>query len=49
MPLKKESAPATLSRNVRTLLHDYERKQGKIGTKNPKGTKKTRKTPLDHY
>jgi hypothetical protein len=39
MPLKKGSSRKTVSSNIRTLVHDYE-KTGAIGTSKPASKKK---------
>jgi hypothetical protein len=39
MPLKKGSSRDTVSQNVKTLVHDYERK-GSIGNSKPASKKK---------
>lgn len=39
MPLKKGSSRKTVSSNIKTLVHDYERK-GTIGTSTPASKKK---------
>lgn len=39
MPLKKGSSRKTVSSNIKTLVHDYER-SGAIGTSKPASRKK---------
>ena len=39
MPLKNGSSRKTVSRNIKTLVHEYERK-GTIGTSTPASKKK---------
>ena len=42
MPLKKGASAATVSTNIETLMHDYD-KNGAIGTSKPASRKKAQK------
>jgi len=45
MPLKTGSSRKTISRNIRTTMHEYE-KSGKIGRSAPQSKKKAQKQAI---